>query len=757
MLAHLSPGTAAHPAAVIVNSSLELHTANTSSAFQATDATQVNGVPFPTPLRSATTAQLGVSALAVVEHSLLSGRHWFIGQGSMVSGLRHVGHAHSAAPTTSSSLPLVPQASLEAAVKSRAEGEVMDALMTAALLAQNGGYELIVPPGMCIQENALGNADSGGLEQERRLDESMEAKTLSNEHFTVTLLAVSDGIKDVYDPTVSEPQEGDSPKPVATVCGVPWSTFFHRSGLVPEDIWPLGSRQDLWHAKLYPKCYASHASKHESNDIGSSGDIESAGSLPIPQPLANWRAHPAVLFWPLWLSSGIDPSPEAVATWRLASRCSLRDLLQGLADPAAEGMHKRHVETMVGQAITAKAMQEIVAPAVASAEKFVHRRGVALPLVEAAAAEAGNFTAAAASSPAVASLQANATDNPPERDTAPLPMKEVPLGWRAVRSVRVKAPARVDVAGGWSDTPPISYEHGGYVFWGLGLVADSVPSNDACLLCINVPVSYVVYSSCDVAHIRCVTNLAVSVDENLPIEATVTVLERIDSLGNQEASERTTVEASPCLWLSTGDDKHSAVLAISKSRELADCSSPSAPAALLKAGLLTAKIVTLNKDEDSTGSLEGQLKQRLNGEGSGLWIATHSSLPQGSGLGTSSIMAGCLLSALAHVTRCPFDDPPSQENEATSLLSGNSNNSASGDSDKTTNTSDGSSSLVHAVLMLEQLMTTGGGWQDQAGGCSPWAATIATSKPQLPLQVRPLQPSCFLLYGDAQHEACVLI
>jgi fucokinase len=43
-------------------------------------------------------------------------------------------------------------------------------------------------------------------------------------------------------------------------------------------------------------------------------------------------------------------------------------------------------------------------------------------------------------------------------------MIEVPPGWGAVRSVRVKAPARVDIAGGWSDTPPISYEHGGYVF-----------------------------------------------------------------------------------------------------------------------------------------------------------------------------------------------------------------------------------------------------------------------------------------------------
>lgn len=29
--------------------------------------------------------------------------------------------------------------------------------------------------------------------------------------------------------------------------------------------------------------------------------------------------------------------------------------------------------------------------------------------------------------------------------------------------VTAECPARVDVAGGWSDTPPITYEHGGAV------------------------------------------------------------------------------------------------------------------------------------------------------------------------------------------------------------------------------------------------------------------------------------------------------
>jgi len=505
VLAYLSPDTAAHPSAGIVNSSLELHSPHTSDSC---GANELNSLQTPPP-PSAGTAMVGVSAHAVVEHSLLSGRQWFIGEGSIVSGLRHIGHAHSAEYLTPSSAPLVPEASLEAALAAATKTSrvvptssaatvtsessnldaVLCALMAAASLARSARYELIVPPGMCVQENALGPDDAGvgrGLKREEGVNNSSEMNGL----FTVTLLAVSDGIKDVYDPSIQEPPAASSITTVATVCGVPWAAFFRRSGLVPEDIWPMGLRQDLWHAKLYPKCYASPVAvaategdpcmdgKQESDGTAGGGDgIERANSsLPL-EPLANWRAHPEALFWPLWLSSGIDPSPEAVTRWRLASRCSLRDLLQGVADPAAEGVHKRHVETVVGQAITAKAMQEVVAPAVASAARFVHRREFAARALEAIAAAA---TAAGGGVPGVtaeaaaksSSALASATDNRSECKSAepstslvsPLPMIEVPPGWRAVRSVRVKAPARVDIAGGWSDTPPISYEHGGYVF-----------------------------------------------------------------------------------------------------------------------------------------------------------------------------------------------------------------------------------------------------------------------------------------------------
>ena len=59
-----------------------------------------------------------------------------------------------------------------------------------------------------------------------------------------------------------------------------------------------------------------------------------------------------------------------------------------------------------------------------------------------------------------------------------------------------------------------------------------------------------------------------------------------------------------------------------------------------------------------------------------------SNLPHGSGLGTSSILAGAILAALWTATGKKFK----------------------------------LKDMIHAVLHLEQMLTTGGGWQDQIGG-----------------------------------------
>ncbi|CAM9452828.1 unnamed protein product [Bubo scandiacus] len=117
------------------------------------------------------------------------------------------------------------------------------------------------------------------------------------------------------------------------------------------------------------------------------------------------------------------------------------------------------------------------------------------------------------------------------------------------------------------------------------------------------------------------------------------------------------------------------------------------PGALLKAAFICTQVVQL----PSQKPLQAQLKE---GFGGGFEVHTWSKLPHGSGLGTSSILAGAVMASLYR---------------------------AAGKAAST-------ESLIHAVLHLEQRLTTGGGWQDQVGGLVP-GIKIGRSKAQLPLRV----------------------
>ncbi|TSK13521.1 L-fucose kinase [Bagarius yarrelli] len=202
----------------------------------------------------------------------------------------------------------------------------------------------------------------------------------------------------------------------------------------------------------------------------------------------------------------------------------------------------------------------------------------------------------------------------------------------------VKCPARLDLSGGWSDTPPIAFEHGGVV-----------------------------------------VNVSVKVDGKRPIGARVRRIPQpqlvLVSLSGPSDCSMTT--QTVC-----NDLTH-----------LKDHCQPHAPGALLKAVCLCSDIVCLT----SSLSLEQQLLQRWGG---GLELHSWSQMPHGSGLGTSSILAGALLAAVYRCTGRIHD----------------------------------TSSLIHAVLHLEQILTTGGGWQDQVGGLVG-GLKVARSRPTLPLKV----------------------
>ncbi|KAM9495286.1 L-fucose kinase isoform 2-T2 [Clarias gariepinus] len=214
----------------------------------------------------------------------------------------------------------------------------------------------------------------------------------------------------------------------------------------------------------------------------------------------------------------------------------------------------------------------------------------------------------------------------------------------------VECPARLDLSGGWSDTPPIAFEHGGVV-----------------------------------------VNVSIKVDGKRPIGARVRRISepQIVLLSRSGPLECSMTTKTVCKELTDLDDH---------------CQ-PHAPGALLKAVCVCSDVVCLT----SPLSLEQQLLQRWGG---GLELHSWSQLPHGSGLGTSSILAGAVLAAVYRCTGRSYD----------------------------------TSSLIHAVLHLEQILTTGGGWQDQVGGLVG-GVKVARSQRILPLKVEVEQlvlPSDFL-------------
>ncbi|KAF1371528.1 hypothetical protein PFLUV_G00269220 [Perca fluviatilis] len=209
----------------------------------------------------------------------------------------------------------------------------------------------------------------------------------------------------------------------------------------------------------------------------------------------------------------------------------------------------------------------------------------------------------------------------------------------------VECPARLDLAGGWSDTPPIAFEHGGSV-----------------------------------------TNVAVKVDGKRPIGARARRIREPRLLLVSHAGGRDSGVSTETVCDSLDD--------------LKDCCQPHAPGALLKAVCVCSGLVSLS----SQHALGDQLMQRWGG---GVELHSWSVLPTGSGLGTSSILAGALLAAVYRCTGRTYD----------------------------------TDSLIHGVLYLEQILTTG---EDQVGLVGGVSVSRFQSPPLCRVEVEPLSSSYFL-------------
>ena len=123
---------------------------------------------------------------------------------------------------------------------------------------------------------------------------------------------------------------------------------------------------------------------------------------------------------------------------------------------------------------------------------------------------------------------------------------------------------------------------------------------------------------------------------------------------------------------------------IRTSAELLDHKDPTDWAALAKAALILAGI--------SPSCAEEPLGAWLKVLGGGLDLTIFSSLPKGSGMGTSSILGAAVIACLDRVLGVPFN----------------------------------TDRLIRMASILEQRMRTGGGWQDQAGGILPGVKLIRT-------------------------------
>ena len=156
--------------------------------------------------------------------------------------------------------------------------------------------------------------------------------------------------------------------------------------------------------------------------------------------------------------------------------------------------------------------------------------------------------------------------------------------------------------------------------------------------------------------------------------------------------------------------------------DVLDYRNPADPFALIKAALVLKGIVP----EDAPPHT--RIADLLSDMPGGIQIATQTSIPRGSGLGTSSIMAGAVLASLDRVAGKRTDQ----------------------------------AELFDQVLCLEQMMTTGGGWQDQVGGLVG-GVKLVTTQPGLPQQIEvepiaddvllPLRERLCLVYTGQQRLA----
>jgi fucokinase len=500
----------------------------------------------------------------------------------------------------------------------------------------------------------------------------------------------------------------------ATFLSMPWSNVFNRLSISADDIWPhepVPSRRALWNARLFPILVD-----------GKSSQLEDPAVLWLQHAFAN------------------DPNPHALWKWKCSQRLSFQDIIR-CSDPLMELQWRRtaafQVDLIVLEKILLERQNTSLLPIIRRwAGSFAHEMLQSLDQVASHSCSTDTDISARTLSAigdvilamphvidtntVVRSGPSNnrawrpllsllASTRATDRAKAVQSMADLRKTWiesdaqHAVRAVRhydaacqvmishcvktapvaisqalvaprvqagqwihTSSPARIDLAGGWSDTPPISFERS--------------PGGIVC-------------------------NVAVRLDGQHPIGASARFIEepiiRI-SMAHQRPDSKISTD-------SDATDSHTTQVICSSNDDFADCNNPQGSGALIKSALLCLGIVLANHETSQNSvppvPLQQQLQQVLSRAGAqshfcGIEIWSWTSLPTGTGLGVSSILAACVVESVSQLTGKELSRQ----------------------------------SLIHMVLQVEQMMTTGGGWQDQVGGIVPGFKVIV-SQNSLPLTV----------------------
>ena len=132
---------------------------------------------------------------------------------------------------------------------------------------------------------------------------------------------------------------------------------------------------------------------------------------------------------------------------------------------------------------------------------------------------------------------------------------------------------------------------------------------------------------------------------------------------------------------------YDACVKIDNVHELQDCVNPRDPYALHKAALIVCGLIPMLETNET-------LKEICHRLGGGIFLSTKViNIPRGSGLGTSSILAGACVKGLFEFCGIQLSE----------------------------------SDIINRVLCLEQVMSTGGGWQDQVGGLTKGIKMVSSS------------------------------